>query len=317
MTIDISKGETELTVYTDYEIVETGNSGLDKVKRMLLDSVQSENTKRAYGRALDEYIEYHITSSQTALNRVSVNAHVQNLKDNGTSASSINQRLAAIKKFAYEALQNGFIDDTQHNGIKNIKSIAQRGKKLGNWLSKEKVEEMLNMPNIETNKGLRDRAILAIMFGAGLRREEVCNIAVNQLQQREGRWVIVDIVGKRDKTRSVPIASWVKALIDNWLTVYEYDNDSLLFVGVNKGDNITGKKLTGDAILKMIQNYNPDIAAHDLRRTFAKLAHKGNAPIEQISKALGHDSIKTTEIYLGTDLDLHNAASDAIKLNLA
>ena len=299
------------------ELTTVSNNHMETVKAMLLNSVQSINTKRAYGRALDDYIAFHITTGQTIINRQSVNAHVQQMQSDGISTSSINQRLAAIKKFAYEALQNGLINDTQYNGIKNIKSIAQRGKKVGKWLDKASVENMLNLPKTGTNKGLRDRAILAIMFGAGLRRDEVCHLVVAQLQQREGRWVIIDIAGKRNKIRSVPIAPWIKAMIDAWLAVYEHNNNSLLFNSINKGDNITGNQLTGDGVLKMIQGYNPDIAAHDLRRTFAKLAHKGNAPIEQISKALGHDSIKTTEIYLGIDLDLHNTASDAIKLNIA
>ena len=299
------------------EIQLSKTNQLERIKSILVDSLNSDATKRAYGKALDDYIEFHLMTNQTGLNRFSVNAHIQDLLNKGTGKASVNIRLAAIKKFAYESLQNGFIDDVSYNGIKNIKGIPTRGKKLGNWLNQQSVEEMINQPNVETSKGLRDRAILAVMFGGGLRRNEVCDLRINQLQQREGRWIIVDIIGKRDKVRSVPIASWVKALIDNWLAVYESTEDDFLFVSINKGDKITGNQLTGDAILKMIQSYNPEIAAHDLRRTFAKLAHKGKAPIEQISKALGHDSIKTTELYLGTELDLHNTASDAIKLDIA
>ena len=238
---------------TEIQLSKTNH--LERIKSILVDSLNSDATKRAYGKALDDYIEFHLTTNQTGLNRFSVNAHIQDLLNKGTGKASVNIRLAAIKKFAYESLQNGFIDDVSYNGIKNIKGIPTRGKKLGNWLNQQSVEEMINQPNVETSKGLRDRAILAVMFGGGLRRNEVCDLRINQLQQREGRWIIVDIIGKRDKVRSVPIASWVKALIDNWLAVYESTEDDILFVSINKGDKITGNQLTGDAILKMIQSY--------------------------------------------------------------
>ena len=74
------------------------------------------------------------------------------------------------------------------------------------------------MPNTTTALGLRDRAILALLIGAGIRRAECPALTVEHLQQREGRWCIVDICGKRNKLRTVPIASSVKAIVDLWTT---------------------------------------------------------------------------------------------------
>ena len=78
---------------------------------------------------------------------------------------------------------------------------------------------MIHAPDVGTTKGLRDRAILAVMIGCGLRREEVVRLDVAHLQQREGRWVILDLIGKHNRTRTVPMASWVKAILINgcWL----------------------------------------------------------------------------------------------------
>ena len=96
--------------------------------------------------------------------------------------------MAAIRKLAKEAADNGLIEETQ--AIGRVGNIKIQGKKLGNWLSKEQASAMLNAPDVTTIKGKRDKAILAVMLGCGLRRDEVVTLIVEHLQQREGRWVI-------------------------------------------------------------------------------------------------------------------------------
>ncbi len=100
-------------------------------------------------------------------------AHIAYLKLQGVTDSSINQRLAAIRKLALEAADNALIDESTAQAIKRVGNIKRQGKKLGNWLNKLQAQQMLNAPNVSTLKGLRDKAILAVMLGAGLRREEI------------------------------------------------------------------------------------------------------------------------------------------------
>jgi site-specific recombinase XerD len=285
---------------------------LDLLKESVLARL-TDNTKRAYDRALTDYIVWSQGNGQS-MDYTAINSYIDSLHNAGMGSSTTNQRLSAIKKFAKEAFNRNWIDSEIYTRIDNIESIKVQGQKLGNWLSKTQVEEAINTPNTLTLKGRRDRAILGILFGAGLRREELCNLRVSQIQQRDGRWVIVDITGKGNKTRSVPIAAWVRRLINDWLEVYtptEY-----LFVSVYKGDNVRDEQLTPHAIYKIVQSYLPDVAPHDLRRTFAQLARKAGAGIEQIQLSLGHESVKTTEKYLGTRQDLQNAPSDFIKLDI-
>lgn len=116
---------------------------------------------------------------------MAVNAYIAYLKDQGVTDSSINQRLAAIRKLAAEAADNGMIDHTAASNIKSIKNIPIRGKKIGNWLTKAQAEAMIAAPALATRKGIRDRAILAVMLGAGLRRDEVVRLDVEHFQQRE------------------------------------------------------------------------------------------------------------------------------------
>ena len=116
-----------------------------------------------------------MSSYPYGLNKAAVQAHVSVLKADGVTASSINQRLAAIRKFAMEAADNGLIDESTAQAIKRVPYIKRQGRKLGNWLTKAQAEEMIrNAPTLadSTVKGLRDRALLAVAIGGGLRREE-------------------------------------------------------------------------------------------------------------------------------------------------
>ena len=93
-------------------------------------------------------------------------------------------------------------------GIAKIKDVKSLGTRIGNWLSKKEAERLLQSPDITTIEGLRDRAVLAVMIGAGLRRAEVANLRIDHIQLRDGRWCLVDLVGKgrvQDRADSVMV----------------------------------------------------------------------------------------------------------------
>jgi site-specific recombinase XerD len=303
---------TALTTTTPAAIVVT--SPYDRIASLVLDTV-SERTQRDYGRALRDFMQWHVTSNQDGFTKATVQAHVTHLKAQGVTDSSINQRLAAIRKLANEAADNELIPESAAQAIGRVANIKRQGRKLGNWLSKEQATAMLNAPDPGTLKGKRDRAILAVMLGAGLRRDEVVKLTVEHVQQREGRWVILDLLGKHNRVRTVPIASWVKVAIDKW-TAAATISAGVLFRPVLKGSRLQEGRMTAQAVWDVVQQYSPvpGLAPHDLRRTFAKLADKGGSPLAQIQRTLGHASIQTTERYIGYELDLQNAPSDYVQL---
>jgi integrase len=143
---------------------------------------------------------------------------------------------------------------------------------------------------VKTNKGKRDRALLALLVGCGLRRQELAGLRIEDIQQRDGRWCIVDLAGKGNRIRTVPMPSWAKAAVDEWLAAAGFSAGPVLGA-VNKGDRITGQGMSAQSIYESVDAYGNDLGAslapHDVRRTFAKLAHKGRAPLEQIQIALG------------------------------
>lgn len=291
-----------------------------KIIEMVVDALPSENSRRAYQRHLEEFFNWHQSKNRPELNKALINSYKKELREYGHSSASINQKLSAIRKLATEAEDNNLLDSRIANGIRAVKGVPQRGTRTGNWLTKEEAQIWINAPNVKKLKGLRDRAILSVIIGCGLRRAEVSILSLKHIQQRESRWAIVDIVGKRDKMRTVPMPSWAKSTIDSW-TYTAHIEEGFIFKRVNKGGNLMGDGLTDQAIYNIVVYYaeklkNQGIAPHDLRRTFAKLAHKGGSPIDQIQLSLGHDSINTTEKYLGVEQDLTDAPCDYLGLRI-
>ncbi len=287
---------------------------------MVLDGLPSEHSRRAYERALRDFFAWHKQAERPQLNKALVQRYAAELRDTGLSSASINQRLSAIRKLAAEAADNGALDPQIAGGIRAVKGARQEGRRTGNWLTREQAQSWLSSPDTRTLKGLRDRALLAVLIGCGLRRAEASNLSFDHVQQRDGRWVLVDLIGKRDKIRSVPMPAWTKAAIDAWSSrtgVIE----GLVFRAVNKGDRIMGDGITPQAIRNIVAGYaeklkHAGVAPHDLRRTFAKLAYKGGAALDQIQLSLGHESIQTTEDYLGVEQDLTDAPCDHLGLRL-
>src|SRR6185369_15912771 len=125
---------------------------------------------------------------------------------------------------------------------RRVRSVKSKGIRVGNWLSVRQAQGLLSAPDIATTKGLRDRAILAILIGCGLRRSEVAALTFSHLQQRDGRWCIVDLVGKHGRVRTAPMPTWVKVAIDAWASPADVTTGHV-FRSVNRADRVTGEEL--------------------------------------------------------------------------
>ena len=295
-----------------------------QIIEMVVDGLASENSRRAYQRHLEEFFFWHQAQNRPELNKALINKYIKSLREKKQSSANINQKLSAIRRLACEAEDNNLIDASIANGIRAVKGVSKKRERIGNWLTREEAQIWINAPDIATLKGLRDRALLSILIGCGLRRAEVAILSCSHLQVRENRWVIVDIIGKRDKIRSVPMANWIKTAVDSW-TYAAKIHDGFIFRQVHKTDQVTGDSITPQAIYKIIKTYadklkkserDSGIAPHDLRRTFAKLAYSGGSMIDQIQLSLGHDSIQTTENYLGLKQNLKDAPTDFLGLKI-
>jgi integrase len=284
---------------------------------LVLDSVCSPLTRTMYEKALKDFFAWWEEEGRPEFSKATVQAHKAHLQALGYAASSINQRLAALRKLALEAADNGLLALDQAAAIARVKGLRRLGVRIGNWLSEKQAEQLINVPMPETLKGKRDRALLALLVGCGLRRGELARLEIRDIQQREGRWVIVDLPGKHGRVRSVPVPPWVKVAVDEWLAAAGFTSGRL-FCAINRHGSILGRTLSEQAVLDNVRQYGQligvDIRPHDLRRTCAKLCRGRGGELEQIQILLGHSSIQVTEQYLGTKQDLQHAPNDRVVL---
>ncbi|MEO8050568.1 MAG: site-specific integrase [Acidobacteriota bacterium] len=275
-----------------------------RLKALVLDSVSSPITKRVYNMALNEFLAWFQQAPRPGFTKATVSAWRVSLEERSLGSSSIIIRISAIRKLAAEAADNGLLAPELAAGISRVKSAKSVGIRTGNWLSVRQAQGLLNAPDIATVRGLRDRAIIAVLLGCGLRRSEVAALTFAHVQQRDGRWCIVDLVGKHGRVRTMPMPTWVKVAMDAWTAAGGFA-DGYVFRAVSRGDRVGAGRLGEKVVWQMLGMYAaavgvPGIAPHDLRRTCAKLCRAAGGELEQIQLLLGHASVQTTERYLGT-----------------
>ena len=291
-----------------------------RLKALVLDSVSSPITRRVYNLGLDEFIAWYGQEPRPGFTKATVSAWRVALEARGLGSVSINVRITAVRKLAVEAADNGLLAPELAAGIARIKGAKSNGVRVGNWLSIRQAQTLLNAPDVSTKKGLRDRAMLAVLLGCGLRRSEVAALTFRHIQQRDNRWCIVDLVGKHGRVRTIPIPTWVKVAIDAWSAAAGIVEGYVLRP-VKRGDQVQGEQMTEKVVWQLLQPYAtaagiPGIAPHDLRRSCAKMCRAAGGELEQIQLLLGHASVQTTERYLGTKQDLVHAPNDGIRLKV-
>src|SRR5580658_6556659 len=245
-------------------------AGWTKLKAVVLDSVSSPITKRVYNMALEEFMAWFQQAPRSGFTKATVSAWRVSLQERKLGSSSIIVRMSAIRKLAAEAADNGLLAPELAAGIARVKSAKTVGVRMGNWLSLKQAQTLLNTPDITTTRGLRDRAILAVLLGCGLRRSEVAALTFAHVQQRDGRWCIVDLVGKHGRVRTTPMPAWVRVAMDAWTTPAGLAAGHI-FRPVNRAGAISGERLGEKAVWQMLRAYAadlgiPGIAPHDLRR---------------------------------------------------
>jgi len=269
--------------------------------------------------AIRDFLEYWRNLNEPELSKLFLQSYIIYLQNKSVGESSINLRLAAIRNVAREASELQIWPDAVSYAFSSVKNIPQRGKRTGNWLSLEQCQRLINAPDVSAPIGLRNRAILATLLGCGIRRRELINLGINQLQLRDERWVIANLIGKRNKTRTVTVPRWTKQSIDAYVETVNIQSGRL-FQAFRKNGKLLHDNLSAETVRDVVKTYSHlcgfDISPHDLRRTYAKLALKNGAKIEQIQLNLGHQSLAATQLYLGTDLDLKNGPGDFIDIRI-
>jgi integrase len=263
---------------------------------------------------MEQFIAWYCSEPRLALNRAVVLRFRLYLESLGLAAGTINQRLAAVRRLAYEAADSGLLSPELAAGIRRVKGVKQLGSRAGNWLNRDQARLLLEKSDGESLRSTRDVAMISILLGCGLRRAELVSLRKEDVQIRQGHWAIVDLVGKGGHVRTVPVPVWVKTAVDRWTAVADV-TDGRVFRVVSRHGTAWGQGVSENVVWYMIRNCArrvqlDHLASHDLRRTCAKLCHVNGGELEQIQFLLGHASVLTTERYLGCKQNLEEPVND-------
>jgi site-specific recombinase XerD len=276
---------------------------LEFSKTAVLNSLTSADGQRGYSHAIDEFVDWYCSEPRLALNRTVVLRYRSYLEARLLAPGTINLRLGAVRRLAYEAADSGLLSSDLAAGI-------------GNWLTVEQSLALWQAPDCKKLKGKRDRALLALLLACGLRRHEAVDLRIEHLEQREEHWAIVDLKGKAGHVRTIPVPGWVMEELRVWLTAAGIGRGKI-FRRVTKMGRILGEGMTEKAVWHIVKDSAKRIgleklAPHDLRRTSARLCHAAGGELEQIQFLLGHVSIQATERYLGCKQRIRSAINDRI-----
>jgi site-specific recombinase XerD len=291
---------------------------LEQSKCAVLSSLTSSSSQRTYDHAIREFIEWYCSEPRLAFNKTVVTRYRISLEQRHYASTTINLRLAAVRRLAYEAADCGLLSADLAAGIRRVKGARRLGVPVGNWLTAEQGKRLLSTADSTSLRGKRDYATLAILLGCGLRRAELTALRIEDIQQREEHWVIADLVGKGGHIRTIPVPDWVKAGIDAWTVAADITTGTLLR-SINKAGKIWGTGFSPKVIWGVVKQKAkvceiPALAPHDLRRTCARLCHQAGGELEQIQFLLEHVSVQTAERYLGCKQRFQNAVNDRIGL---
>ena len=243
---------------------------LEHAKTAVLNSLNSTDAKRGYRHAIDEFVDWYCSEPRLAFNRIVVLRYRSHLESRQLAPGTINLRLGAVRRLAYEAADCGLLSADLAAGIRRVKGVKKLGIRLGNWLTAEQGNALWQAPDRQRLKGKRHRALLALLLACGLRRHEAVALTLDHLQQREEHWAIVDLVGKGGHVRTVPVPDWVRSELDDWLAAAGIDRGRL-FRRVNKVGRTWGDGMTVKAVWHIVKESARSIgvaklAPHDLRR---------------------------------------------------
>src|SRR5215831_14901917 len=220
---------------------------LEQANSAVLNTLTSKSGQRTYDHAITEFVGWYCSEPRLAFNKTVVTRYRISLEQRRYAPSTINLRLAAVRRLAYEASDCGLLSPDLAAGIRGVKGARRLGVRIGNWLTAEEGRRMIGSFGSSALKQRRNRAMIAVLIGCGLRRAEAAALKLEDIQIREEHWVIADLNGKGGHIRTVPVPDWVKRSIDEW-AILAGINSGPLFRAINKAGRVWGNGFTPKVI---------------------------------------------------------------------
>lgn len=281
-----------------------GGQAEDYLRHLVVERGLSDNTAQAYRRDLLRYQEYlgsRGIGSLAEVTRVDVEEFRRHLDHIGLAPASVTRCVVAVRNLHRFAVGSGQLQADVTAGM----SPGTRSRRLPKALSMDQVESLLAAPDTSTVEGLRDAALLELLYGTGARVSEVCALDVDDI-----RPVLDDpdlglrLIGKGDKERIVPLGSYAAKAVDAWLI-----RGRPAWAEIGNGEhalllNTRGRRLSRQSAWAVIRRAGEaagldveHLSPHSLRHSYATHLLDGGADVRVVQELLGHSSVTTTQIY--------------------
>lgn len=276
---------------------------LEYINYITLEKNLSANTAASYLNDLKQFVAFlekkNIKDFSEIL-PVTISSYLAELKNDSAQSTTLSRKLSSLKGFFKYLYRNKYIDK---NPTETFHSTKLK-RKLPAVLSFEEINKILELPDVKSILGLRDKALLEVAYSSGLRVSEIINLKINDIYFDDE---ILRILGKGNKTRLVPIGSFAQ----QWLKKYLKDSRPSLEKRMKSANyvflNRRGTKLSRMGIWKIFNQYSSEakiekeIHPHTFRHSFATHLIEGGADLRAVQEMLGHSDISTTQIYTHID----------------
>ncbi|MDD2181127.1 MAG: tyrosine recombinase XerC [Bacilli bacterium] len=276
---------------------------MDKLKEKFINYIANEknyslHTVAAYSKDLDQFI---LCIDKLEINNIkkvdysTIRSYLTELYNLNYTKKTVSRHISTLRSFFKYLIMSKIIDKNPMTLISNPKE----DKKLPNYLHYNELENLLEIPNINTSLGFRNKLIIELLYSTGIRVTELVNIKINDINFYD---LTIKVMGKGSKERYVIFGNILKTLL------LEYINDARLellkgkesdYLLINKnGGNLSdrGVRLIIDNIVKK-SSLSKKISPHVIRHTFATHMLNGGAELKVVQELLGHSNLSTTQIY--------------------
>ena len=253
----------------------------------------SQNTVQSYKNDITSFafwVDESINLPLVRISKIDINKYIAHLFKNGLKSSSVNRKISTIKSFFIFLLKKKHILVSPVDDIEMIK----QEKYLPISMSEKEVELLLESPNLDSFIGIRDRAMIEMLYATGMRVSELINLKITDIDHNR---LVVKVMGKGSKERLIPYGEVASDYLNLYLKNRKEINSNEIFLS-NRG-----KKITRSAFWNRIklylkkENLKESISPHTLRHAFATHLLNRGADLRSVQILLGHSDLSTTQIY--------------------
>ena len=253
----------------------------------------SQNTVQSYKNDITSFalwVDESINLPLVRISKIDINKYIAHLFKNGLKSSSVNRKISTIKSFFIFLLKKKHI---LVSPVEDIEMIKQE-KYLPISMSEKEVELLLESPNLDSFIGIRDRAMIEMLYATGMRVSELINLKITDIDHNR---LVVKVMGKGSKERLIPYGEVASDYLNVYLKNRKEINSNEIFLS-NRG-----KKITRSAFWNRIklylkkENLKESISPHTLRHAFATHLLNRGADLRSVQILLGHSDLSTTQIY--------------------